>query len=816
MTPGISPEALEDPIGVIVGLVARRDPALDRAMIAKVAEDVAGGRAKRRRVAQALLDNPSVLADGRSPAPRAVADLLIALRAAGAAGISPPACAECGKHLRTYQRRGEDWYCAVCGPAREPCAACGQLQRVHRRDRDGRPRCPKCPPGDDRDPVGLIMEIVTSIDPSLPAEAVASATESAVPQAGQRERLAWALQDRPSLLTGDGAEAPVPAVLRLIDRLCDVGAQAIVHPACPGCGRVMHLHRPIGGKWLCRNCTARSRARPCSRCGAVREAAARDEDGRPLCPHCLITDPVNQEDCVKCGRRRPVSVRTPGGPLCQNCRPIPVTACSICGRQAPCETSMATGQPWCGACQQRWAQCSACGKTRPVRAGSLARPLCLACTQPGASSWHACPACGEEARIRPGRPCKRCELRRKLAGLLADGSGDIRPELRALYDSLAGTGRPATVLGWLDSNKDSAVLRQLATGERPLTHAALDELPDGKPLRHLRTILVATGTLPTRDEQLTRLETWIFRTAAGRPDPGQRELLNRYAVWHVTRRLRSRLAGKHATHGQALAAQRNIKAAIALLDWLTARGLTLEAARQGDLDRWMGQAQASHRTDAGNFVRWARRNKLTTLDFAAIKWGGPSGVIDTETRWEQARWLLHDDSLKPEDRLAGLLVLLYAQQASAISRLTLAHVQAAAGQVLIRLGREPVVLPGPLDALALQVAATRRGHAALGDDGSSAWLFPGGRPGHPISADQLGERLRQIGIRSGQSRSAALFQLATHLPATVLARMLGIHISVAVQWQRASAGDWTAYAADVSRRTRQQPVPSRHETQDQT
>ena len=31
----------------------------------------------------------------------------------------------------------------------------------------------------------------------------------------------------------------------------------------------------------------------------------------------------------------------------------------------------------------------------------------------------------------------------------------------------------------------------------------------------------------------------------------------------------------------------------------------------------------------------------------------------------------------------------------------------------------------------LQVAATRRGHAALGDDGTSAWLFPGGQPGRP-------------------------------------------------------------------------------------
>ena len=34
--------------------------------------------------------------------------------------------------------------------------------------------------------------------------------------------------------------------------------------------------------------------------------------------------------------------------------------------------------------------------------------------------------------------------------------------------------------------------------------------------------------------------------------------------------------------------------------------------------------------------------------------------------------------------------------------------------------------------------------------------------------------------------------------------MLGIHIDVAVAWQRASAGDWMAYAADVSRRSGQE------------
>jgi hypothetical protein len=45
----------------------------------------------------------------------------------------------------------------------------------------------------------------------------------------------------------------------------------------------------------------------------------------------------------------------------------------------------------------------------------------------------------------------------------------------------------------------------------------------------------------------------------------------------------------------------------------------------------------------------------------------------------------------------------------------------------------------------------------------------------------------------------------------ILAKTLGIHVQVAIQWQKISAGDWTAYAADVSRRSGSQPVPSRHE-----
>jgi len=379
-------------------------------------------------------------------------------------------------------------------------------------------------------------------------------------------------------------------------------------------------------------------------------------------------------------------------------------------------------------------------------------------------------------------------------------TGQVHPQLQALHDNLANHDRPNTVLALLNKHSATEILRQLAAGERALTHDALDELPDDKPLRHLRSILVATGALPSRDEHLTRLERWIIRTIAARDDPDERALLHRYAIWHTLHRLRRRNNGRHATPGQTTGQQQQIRGAITLLDWLTAHGLTLATAGQGDLESWLTSEQATHRREAGHFVRWAKRQKLTSLEFTATKWDGPNGVLDTEDRWAQARRLLHDQDLKPEDRVAGLLVLLYAQWPAAISRLTLDHVQTDQHQVRLRLGREPVLLPEPLAALVTHLVATRHGHATLGDQGTSQWLFPGGRPDQPISAPHLGERLRQLGLRPGQARSTALFNLATELPAALLARLLGIHVSVAVSWQRASAGDWSNYAADYSRR----------------
>jgi hypothetical protein len=121
---------------LITGLVAAAEPRLEPEQIRAVVTAVAGGRAKSRRLASALAERPGILADGRSPAPRAVGEMLAALRRAGAQAVSPPCCAQCSKPLRSFQRRGHDWYCSACGQQRaEPCAACGNTRPVSTRDR---------------------------------------------------------------------------------------------------------------------------------------------------------------------------------------------------------------------------------------------------------------------------------------------------------------------------------------------------------------------------------------------------------------------------------------------------------------------------------------------------------------------------------------------------------------------------------------------------------------------------------------------------------------------------------------------------------
>lgn len=790
--------AVADPIGTILDLIAAVEHRLEPAQIRAAVAGVAGGRAKSRRLALYLVEHPGVLTDGRSPAPRAVADLLIALRAAGAQTVSPPCCAACGKGLRTIQRRGQDWFCSVCGPQPESCAACQNVRRVSSRDRLGRPRCAKCPDTDGRDPIAVIHALITELDPHAGRELIAEAVRRSAPRPSYQQKLAWALEANPALLTGDGHLAPLRAILRLISLLHTAGVAGITPPACPVCRRVVRIDKPLNGQRVCRTGIAHTRIEQCAGCGAKREPATRDAHGRPLCPNCLITAPENLELCIGCGRSRSVNTRTPDGPLCPTCTTLSTATCSICGTSKPCGTSRATGLPWCPDCQRRTAVCSACDTPAPIGSGSLAAPLCPDCTTP--PIWRDCPTCSDPDHPHPGQ-CARCLINKLLDELMGPLDA-LPPGLQALRNNIATAEHPITARRWLTKKSVAPVLADLAAGRLPLTHQGLDGLPDSPSLAYLRQVLVGVGALPERDEHMVRLERFLDRLLAAQHDPDQRTLLHRYAVWHLARRLRRRAGGHPITAQQFTSARQRTHAAVAFLNWLTAHGLTLTACSQADLDRWHTDENATYRKTAGHFIRWAHANKLTAVHAPAIRWSGPTGPVDDQHRWHTARRLLHDDDLKPADRLAGLLLLLYAQTPAAITRMTIDNIRIDGEEVSILLGTAPITLPEPVAELARTVIANRKGHATIGALTPSPWLFPGGQPGRPISTNRLTERLNDLGIRPNQTRSTALLQLATEIPAAILARTLGIHTDVAVAWQRLSAGDWANYAAEVSRRQR--------------
>lgn len=793
-------DVLLDPVGVVSAAVGNVDPGVSAVTVRRVVEQVGGGRAKRRRLAAAIVENPTVLMNGRSPAPSVVGEFLLALRAAGATGIAAPCCAGCDRLLGSFQRRGGDWFCSPCFRRPQACASCGNERQVAFRDRHGKPRCSGCR-DQDPDPAAALIDLVTGVDPSLTAEAVAGAIDATVIKPAHVQKLFWALQEHPRLLTGEGAHAPFPMILRLVDALCAAGATVVRRPACPHCGRVVVLNKQVDGVRVCRACRARAKAVVCSRCGDLREPAARDAHGQPLCPFCLVNDPVNHETCRTCGRRRAVAQRGPEGPLCGSCVPARMGTCSICQRIRPCRTSSVTGTPWCANCAHTWATCTGCGTLAPIRSGTRGTPFCASCTAADPNVWKACPTCGEPGQLL-ARDCARCRLRSRVTELLAGSDGLIRPELRGLHDALVGIEWPGTVLNWLTRSTASTILAELADSATPLTHAVLDKLPVTKTLAHLRAVLVATGSLPARDEHLIRLERWTTGTIAACDEPETRETLHRYTHWHILRRLRQRTRRIPVTASQATFARGHIRAAAEFLDWLGTQQLSLITATQGDLDRWMTNASTARQGRTGPFVRWARRNRLTRLDFPATGWHGPTGVLDTESRWDHARQLLDSQStITLEERVAGLLVVLYAQTAATISRLTIDDIDTTTSEVTIRFGRAPIVLLEPVGDLVRQLAAGRRGHGRVGADPTTRWLFPGGRPGQPISSSRLTERLRHIGLTPGQARTTALFQLAGEIPAAILARLLGIHVTVAVKWQHAASGDWANYAANISHRT---------------
>jgi len=222
--------------------------------------------------------------------------------------------------------------------------------------------------------------------------------------------------------------------------------------------------------------------------------------------------------------------------------------------------------------------------------------------------------------------------------------------------------------------------------------------------------------------------------------------------------------------------------------------------REPQVDTWLADGSTTSRRVRA-FIEWARpRGIVGAIEVRRLKDRDLGDAIDDEERLAIVRRLLDDTSLDLRDRVAGCLVLIFAQAVSRLLLLRTNDVRIENTIVAIRFGKQFTQIPEPLGALVLALKANPRGQASTAAAPGDDWLFPGALVGSPMSDERMQRRLKTLGISARSGRGSALMRLTREIPAPILADLLGIHENTAIGWTRAAGGEWARYAADGSSR----------------
>jgi hypothetical protein len=494
--------------------------------------------------------------------------------------------------------------------------------------------------------------------------------------------------------------------------------------------------------------------------------------------------------------------------LCIYCRPVTPQVCAHC-----CKLRQPTAHwhegPVCQPCYNRAlaakAGCPRCGEHRRLRHyPGFDVQVCADCA--GQPATHVCGDCGIEDLLYERGRCPRCTLHQRLTELLGDEAARASNGLGPLFDALAEADVPRATIDWLLKSPAVPTLASIAAGELRLTHDTIDaleaELSVGT-ARHLEHLLTAAGALAERDIVLAATDRWCARRIDTVIDDEHAKVLRTWVRWQILRPMHDRAEHGPVTEAVGNAARARLTTATEFCAFLADRGRNLSNCQQADLDEWAASRPRSKTHTLAGFGRWAMaRGAMPRLAIPTGQSRSPTPPVDDDERWEIARHLLHASGIDTALRLAGALVVIYAQPVNRISRLRTTDLDIGRDRVAVRVGTATIELPEPLTSHARQLIDERQPHprkARLPVD--AGWLFPGA-PGRPINPDSLSDRLARLGIRAAQHRLAALLQLAADIPAPLLADLLGIHPNTAQVWSRLANRGWGDYQGMRAEATR--------------
>lgn len=470
------------------------------------------------------------------------------------------------------------------------------------------------------------------------------------------------------------------------------------------------------------------------------------------------------------------------------------SVCGYCGEYKRC-ARLILAKPACELCRVRFARvpktCPGCGEVKVLAFyDSDGRAACAACT--GAKPVYGCATCGREDS-HFGTRCGPCVLSERATALLADATGQVRPELQPVFEALMAARRPRSVLYWFHHSSGPAILRAMATGEIEISHGVFDRLPHDKAAVFVHELLATVGVLSPFNSRLEQVTPWLKKLL--RPLPkDQAEIIARFAKWQIVRRLRNQDHRGVLTPSSIENGRAEIITAVRLLAWLSEHNKTLATAGQADLELYL--VSYPRRGEVlFRFLTWANRTKLTAgLELPKWRQWSPLVELSDDDRWRQVELLLHDESLRLNVRVPGLFMLLFAQPLTRISRMKTSQVtHESDGPVTVNFDSFPIELPEPLDRLVVEQLDTE-GLSSYAKH-TDPWLFPGGTPGKHVSTETIRAQLVARGIKPSNARKAAMFQLASEIPTPVLAEILGLGTNTAVRWATLAARDWSQYTA---------------------
>jgi hypothetical protein len=184
------------------------------------------------------------------------------------------------------------------------------------------------------------------------------------------------------------------------------------------------------------------------------------------------------------------------------------------------------------------AECVRCRTAQPLIArDSDGAGICGPCA--GVDVDYICHDCGRGGNPYGNGRCAHCVLADRVNKLLIGPNGAVSSQLQPLVDAFAQVRLPFTAIQWIRASPNAKLLAQLVRDGRPVSHALLDELPPTRGVHYIRQIMVETGVLPHRNEDLERLPAWLDHQLIGKP-PEHANLIRPFLHWFLLRRARNR------------------------------------------------------------------------------------------------------------------------------------------------------------------------------------------------------------------------------------------------------------------------------------